>query len=384
MKKKIAILGSTGSIGSTLLKLIDKKKFIISFLLANKNYTKILNQAKKFKVRNIIIIDHKSYLKAKKLNKDNKLLIHNKDFEFKKIINTKLDYVMSAITGIAGLKPTYDIVKFTKKIAVANKESLICAWPLLEKELRKNKTEFIPVDSEHFSIWSEIKNFDPKIIKKIFITASGGSLFKFNVNSLHKVKFKDVLKHPTWKMGKKITVDSATMMNKCFEIMEAKNIFNLNYDKIDILVHQDSYLHAIICYNNGISKLILHDTTMEIPIFNSINSNNVLYNKSTILDLKKMNNLKLSKIDLKRFPVLKILKKLPKKHSLFETVIVSINDFLVENFLKKKIKFIDISKNLLKISNSTYYSKYKYIYPKNINDILLLNHKISKNLQTRI
>ena len=384
MRKKIAILGSTGSIGSTLLKLIDKKKFIISFLLANKNYTKILNQAKKFKVRNIIIIDHKSYLKAKKLNKDNKLLIHNKDFEFKKIINNKLDYVMSAITGIAGLKPTYDIVKFTKKIAVANKESLICAWPLLEKELRKNKTEFIPVDSEHFSIWSEIKNFDPKIIKKIFITASGGSLFKFNVNSLHKVKFKDVLKHPTWKMGKKITVDSATMMNKCFEIMEAKNIFNLNYDKIDILVHQDSYLHAIICYNNGISKLILHDTTMEIPIFNSINSNNVLYNKSTILDLKKMNNLKLSKIDLKRFPVLKILKKLPKKHSLFETVIVSINDFLVENFLKKKIKFIDISKNLLKISNSTYYSKYKYIYPKNINDILLLNHKISKNLQTRI
>jgi len=384
MKKKIAILGSTGSIGSTLLKLIDKKKFIISFLLANKNYTKILNQANKFKDRNIILIDNKSYLKAKKLNKDNKLLIHNKDFEFKKIINTKLDYVMSAITGIAGLKPTYDIVKFTKKIAVANKESLICAWPLLEKELRKNKTEFIPVDSEHFSIWSEIKNFDPKIIKKIFITASGGSLFKFNVNSIHKVKFKDVLKHPTWKMGKKITVDSATMMNKCFEIMEAKNIFNLNYDKIDILVHQDSYLHAIICYNNGISKLILHDTTMEIPIFNSINSNNVLYNKSTILDLKKMNNLKLSKIDLKRFPVLKILKKLPKKHSLFETVIVSINDFLVENFLKKKIKFIDISKNLLKISNSTYYSKYKYIYPKNINDILLLNHKISKNLQTRI
>ena len=384
MKKKIAILGSTGSIGSTLLKLIDKKKFIISFLLANKNYTKILNQAKKFKVRNIIIIDHKSYLKAKKLNKDNKLLIHNKDFEFKKIINTKLDYVMSAITGIAGLKPTYDIVKFTKKIAVANKESLICAWPLLEKELRKNKTEFIPVDSEHFSIWSEIKNFDPKIIKKIFITASGGSLFKFNVNSLHKVKFKDVLKHPTWKMGKKITVDSATMMNKCFEIMEAKNIFNLNYDKIEILVHQDSYLHAIICYNNGISKLILHDTTMEIPIFNSIYSNNGLYNKTTILDLKKMNNLKLSKIDLKRFPVLKILKKLPKKHSLFETVIVSINDFLVEKFLKKKIRFIDISKNLLKLSNSKDYSKYKYIYPKNVNDILFLNHKILKNLQTRI
>ena len=384
MKKKIAILGSTGSIGSTLLKLIDKKKFVISFLLANKNYTKILNQAKKFKVRNIIIIDDKSYLKAKKLNKNKKLLIHNKDFEFKKIINTKLDYVMSAITGIAGLKPTYDIVKFTKKIAVANKESLICAWPLLEKELRKNKTEFIPVDSEHFSIWSEIKNFDPKIIKKIFITASGGSLFKFNVNSLHNVKFKDVLKHPTWKMGKKITVDSATMMNKCFEIMEAKNIFNLNYDKIDILVHQDSYLHAIICYNNGISKLILHDTTMEIPIFNSIYNNNSLYNKITKLDLKKMNNLKLSKIDLKRFPVLRLLKKLPKKHSLFETVVVTINDFLVEKFLKKKIRFLDISKSLLKLSNLKNYSKYKYIYPKNVNDILLLNHKILKNLKTRI
>ena len=383
MKKKIAILGSTGSIGSTLLKVIDQKKYEINFLSANRNYKKILKQAKRFKIKNIIIIDNQSYLRAKKINKDKKLKIYN-NYEFKNIVHNKLDYVMSSITGIAGLKPTYEIIKFTKKIAVANKESLICAWPLIEKELKKNKTEFIPVDSEHFSIWSEIKNLDPKIIRKIFITASGGSLFKFNVNSLHKIKFKDVLKHPTWKMGKKITVDSATMMNKCFEIMEAKNIFNLNYDKIEILVHQDSYLHAIICYNNGISKLILHDTTMEIPIFNSIYNNNSLYNKITKLDLKKMNNLKLSKIDLKRFPVLRLLKKLPKKHSLFETVVVTINDFLVEKFLKKKIRFLDISKSLLKLSNLKNYSKYKYIYPKNVNDILLLNHKILKNLKTRI
>ena len=383
MKKKIAILGSTGSVGSTLLEVIDKKNFKISFVLAHRNYRKALLQAKKFKIRNIIIIDDKSFFKAKKLNKNKQLKIHNKDYDFKKIINTKLDYVMSSITGIAGLKPTYDIVKFTKKIAIANKESLICAWPLLDKELKKNNTEFVPVDSEHFSIWSEIKNINPKKIQKIYLTASGGPLLNYNLKFFKKIKLQQVLNHPTWKMGKKITVDSATLMNKCFEVIEAKNIFNLSYKKIGILIHPESYIHAIISYNNGISKIILHDTTMKIPIFNSIYSNNELYNKNQKINLKKMNNLNFSNIDLKKFPIASMLKNLPEKHSLFETVIVSINDFLVKKFLEKKINFMDISKIFLRILNSKYYLKYKKIYPKNINEIIMLNENITKNLLSK-
>ena len=385
MKKKIAVLGSTGSIGSTLLEIIDQKKFEISFILANRNYKRLLNQAKKFKIRNIIIIDDKAYLKAKKINKDKKLKIHNKDYDFEKIINTKLDYVMSSITGIAGLKPTYDIVKFTKKIAIANKESLICAWPLLNKELKKNKTEFIPIDSEHFSIWSEIKNIDPKKIQKIYLTASGGPLLNYDLKFFDKIKLHHVLNHPTWKMGKKISVDSATLMNKCFEVIEAKNIFNLSYKKIGILIHPESYIHAIVSYNNGISKMILHETTMKIPIFNSIYSNNELYNKNQNqnLNLKKMNNLNFSITNSKKFPIISILNNLPAKHSLFETAIVSINDFLVDKFLKKKINFVDISKIFLRLLNSKSYLKYKKIYPRNINDIILLNNNIIKNLLSK-
>jgi 1-deoxy-D-xylulose-5-phosphate reductoisomerase len=382
MKKKIGILGSTGSIGTTLLKLIDPKKIEISFLLTNKNYKKLLNQAEKFNVKNLIIIDKQSYLLAKKFNKNSKLKIYNEFYNFKNIINNKLDYVMSSITGLAGLKHTYDVVKFTKKIAIANKETLICAWPLLKKELMKYKTEFIPIDSEHFSIWTEIKGIDNNKIKKIYLTASGGPLLKSNIKFFDKVKPLHVLKHPTWKMGKKISVDSATMMNKCFEVMEAKNIFDLNYDKIDILIHPDSYVHAIVSYNNGVSKMIIHDTTMEIPIFNSIYPDNELYKNLKCLNIKKMNNLKLSNIFIKRFPLIKLLKRLPKKHSLFETIIVSINDFLVDKFLNKKIKFTDISKIFLKLANSKKFLTYKKIQPKSINHIIFLHNQITKDLKT--
>jgi 1-deoxy-D-xylulose-5-phosphate reductoisomerase len=155
MKKKIGILGSTGSIGTTLLNVINKKNTEVYFLMANKNYKKILKQAKLYSVKYVIITDKTNFKKAKKFNNNKKIIIIN-NYNFHEIIDTKLDYVMSAITGIAGLKPTFQIIKFTKNIAIANKESIICAWPLIKKELKKRNTKFVPVDSEHFSIWSEI------------------------------------------------------------------------------------------------------------------------------------------------------------------------------------------------------------------------------------
>jgi len=370
MKKKIAVLGSTGSIGGTLLKLINNNEFDVQLLSANKNFKKILKQAKKFKVKNIIITDHKSYLQAVKFNKNKNLKIHNKFNLLDKILKKKLDYVMASISGIEGLKPTFKIIKYTKKIAIANKESLICAWPLIKNELKKFNTKFIPIDSEHFTIWSEINKVDTSQIKKIYLTASGGPLLNYDLKKFNKINVSNILKHPTWVMGKKISVDSATMMNKCFEVIEAKNIFNLSYKKIDILIHPKSYIHSIIIYKNGLSKIILHDTTMRIPIFNSLYNNNKSYKDNKNLDLKKLNNLNLTKIDIKKFPIVKLLKKLPVNFSLFETIIVTINDFMVSKFLNNKIHFNDISNLVLYYLQLKEFNKYKKLRPKNITEII--------------
>jgi 1-deoxy-D-xylulose-5-phosphate reductoisomerase len=377
MKKKIAILGSTGSIGSTLLNLVDKKKFKIIFLSANKNYKKILRQANLFNVRYIIINDQNSFLKAKILNKNRKIKILNKNFNLNKIIKKKLDYTMSSITGIEGLVPTFKMIKLTKRIAIANKETLICAWPLIDKELKKNNTEFIPVDSEHFSIWTEINKYDSHHIDKIYLTASGGPLLKFNQKKLNKIKISSILNHPTWKMGKKISVDSATMMNKCFEVMEAKNIFNLNYKQIKIIIHPKSYVHAIIMYKNGISKIITHDTTMKIPIFNSLNYKSEYYKNDNRIDFKKLNNLNFQEIKLSKFPIVRCLKNLPDTHSLYDTILVSINDKIVCKFLEKKIRFTDISSLVIHFSNLKLFNKYKNFVVNSINDIIKLNRFVN-------
>ena len=160
MKKKIAILGATGSIGLNLINIIekDKKNFDIVLLSANKNYKKLFNIAKKFKVKNIIISDPKSYQKLKKKNNDKKIKIFNNYSELNKILKKKIDYVMNSIVGINGLDPTLKIIPLTKKIAIANKESIVCGWNLISKELKKYKTEFVPVDSEHFSMWYGLCN----------------------------------------------------------------------------------------------------------------------------------------------------------------------------------------------------------------------------------
>jgi len=384
MIKKIGILGSTGSIGTTLLKLINNDEFEIKFLSANKNYKKLLNQAKKFNVKNLIITNHESFNSAKIFNKDKTIKIYNNFEILNRIVNNKLDYVMSSIVGIDGLKPTFNIIKFTKKIAIANKESLICAWPLIRRELNKHETKFIPVDSEHFTIWSELKNTHKKNIKKIYLTASGGPLLNIGTKKLKNIKMKTILKHPTWNMGKKISVDSATMMNKLYEVIEAKNIFDLNYNQIDILIHPNSYAHSIIVYTNGIIKIILHDTTMKIPIFNSLFENNKIIKLPKVIDINKMNNLNFQKINNNKFPVLNLFKIIPHSFSLFETLLVSINDLVVDKYLNKKISFVDISKLIIKLTNLKQFQKYKKIYPKNINEIINLNNKLSLKISKLI
>jgi len=380
MKQRIAIIGSTGSIGNSLLSLIKKKNFNIIFLAANTNINTLFDQAKQFDVRNLVITNYQSYKHALILNKNKKIKIFNSFENLNKIINQKLDYVMSAFSGIDGLKPTYKIIKYTRKIAIANKESIICAWPILKKELNKYKTEFIPVDSEHFSIWSEIKNDDNKKIKKIYLTASGGPILKIKSKKLSKIGISEVLRHPTWKMGKKISVDSATMMNKCFEIIEAKNIFEISYKKIDITIHPDSYAHAIIEYNNGLFKIIFHDTTMKIPIFNTLFSKNQIYTSAKKLNYKKLNNLNFQNVSIIKYPIINIMKLMPTKHSLFETILVCINDTVVESYLNNKLKFSEISKLVLNFAKMKEFKNYKNIYPKNVDEIINLNKRIKSRI----
>ena len=374
-KKKIAILGATGSIGLNLIDIINKNKknFEIVLLSANKNYKKLFYIAKRFEVKNIIISDPKSYQKLKNKYKNKKIKIHNNYNDLNKIIKKKIDYVMSSIVGINGLVPTLKIIPLTKKIAIANKESIICGWSLIKKKLNRYNTDFIPVDSEHFSLWYGLKNIHINSIEKIYITASGGPFYKKSLRSFDKITTKEALNHPSWKMGKKISVDSATMINKVYEVIEAKNIFEIPYNKVKILIHPKSYIHAILKFNNGLIKLIAHETTMQIPIFNTLfyQSNNVFYSKK--LDVNKLNNLNLDSADPKRYPVIKILKLLENNHSLYETVIVSINDTLVELFLKNKIKFTDISKYLIKFLKEKEFLKYKKIQPLNADQLIKLN-----------
>ena len=384
--KKIAIFGSTGSIGTSLLNIIkkDKKDFIIELLTANKNYKKLIKQAKFFNVKNIIITDNNSFLIATKILKNTKVKVFKNFDALNKIfnINKKIDYSMCAISGFQGLKPTLDIIKFTKTIAIANKESIICGWNLIKKDLKKYKTYFIPVDSEHFSIWSLLNNNKKNNFEKIYITASGGPFRKLSLKKFRFININEALKHPNWSMGKKITIDSATMMNKVFEIIEAKKIFNLNYKQLEILVHPNSYLHAIVKFNNGLSKLLIHDTNMTIPIFNSIYLNSDKKIKSKKINLKILNNLDLKEVDKIRFPVVKILKNMSNKDSLFETIIVSANDKLVNLFLCGKIRFTDISNILLKISNMIEFKRFKSKKPKNIDEINNLSNYVSLKIDT--
>ena len=381
MKKKIAILGSTGSIGKTLIEIIkkDKKNFDVILLTAGKNYKEIYEQAKILNVKNLIITNEKSFkeLKKKKLNKIN---IFNNYNSFNSIFKQKIDYAMSSISGINGLDPTLKIIKHTKKIAIANKEAIICGWHLIKKDLKKNKTTFVPVDSEHFSIFYALKGNKISNIEKIYLTASGGPL-----NNVPKIKFKNVkiseaIKHPNWKMGKKISIDSATMMNKVFEIIEAKKIFNLKYDQLDILVHPSSYVHAIIKFNDGMIKIIAHDTNMKIPIFNSLYYNKTNKIKTDQLNIKKLNFPNFKKVDINKFPSIKLIKKFKNQETLLETIIVLANDELVNLFLLKKLDFTDIDIFLQKLINMKEIINLSQKNPGNIESIRDVNELIKKKI----
>ena len=376
MKKKIAILGSTGSIGQSTLEVIrkDKKNFNIILLSANNNYKKLVEQAKQFKVKNVLIKNHKFYLNVKNSLKRTKTKVYSGDISIKRIISKKLDYTMSAVVGLAGLQPTIDAIKISKTVAIANKETIICGWQILSKFIKKYKTEIIPVDSEHFSIMELTKGVSNEEVEEIIITASGGPFLNTPINKLKKVKAKQAIKHPNWKMGKKISVDSANMMNKVFEVVEAYKLFKFDKSKYKIMIHPQSYVHSIIRFKNGLIKMILYNTDMKIPISNTLykSKKNVL--KTSNVEIKHINNLNFQKVNSKTFPSIKLLNKCFTLGLSTPIIINAANEVLVDLFLKGKIGFLDIVKIINKILKHKDFRKNAKRKPNSIKDIQIADN----------
>jgi len=373
MKKLLSILGSTGSIGLTTLKIINKKKKLFKpyIFSANKNYNEICKQIRIYKPHYFLINDELIYEKIKKKFKNNRTLIINKIEKIK--IKKKSDVTISAIPGIIGLKPTIHLIKLSKKILIANKESVICGWDLIRREIKKYNTSIVPIDSEHYSIMSLLKNHKINEIKKIFITASGGPFLNYKITQFKKIKPIDALKHPKWKMGKKITIDSATLMNKILELIEAQRLFDLPPEKLDIIIHPESLVHAIVDFKNGLKKFIYHETTMIIPIANALFDENInIENIFKIGKNEKIKNLKFQKVNKKIFPIAKITKRI-NEHDSTPIIINAANEVLVDQFLREKIPFLGIQKVILDVLKDKNYKKYAIRKPSNFNTINIVD-----------
>ena len=370
MKKKISILGSTGSIGSSVLKIIEKEKnlfkpFIFS---ANKNFKLIKRQIIKYKPTYFIINDEIIYKKILNHFKKSKIKILN-SFDDLKIKSFSSNITISAIPGIAGLNPTLKLIKLSNKVLLANKESIICGWNLILKESKKFKTKLIPIDSEHYSLMKLLELHKLNEIKKIFLTASGGPFLNYSSSRLKKVKVSDALNHPKWKMGKKISVDSATLMNKIFEVVEAQKIFNLPNNKIEIVIHPNSLVHAILVLKNGIKKFIYHETSMLIPIANAIFDGKLnickYYKKKDKFELE---DLVFKKVNKKIFPAIH-LKDQINRFTSAPIIINAVNEVAVDLFLRKKVGFLDINKIIMSTFRDRNFRKYAIRDPKNIKQI---------------
>lgn len=337
--KTIAIVGSTGSIGSSTLKVLkkNKKKFKLIFLSAHNNYKKLLDQKKIFKPKKIFLTNNNLNLKKKKI--DN---LTDINFFFKRY-KKKIDYVVSGASGYEALKINFKLLKISKKLLIANKETIICGGNLFLNEAKKKKCEIIPIDSEHYCInfFLNKMNIEKNEIKKIYLIASGGPFFRKKIK--YDENISKVIKHPNWNMGKKISIDSSNFSNKVLELFEAKILFGHLTKNFKIKVEEKSYAHAIIELKNNLLFPIIHLPTMEIAISNSLELSNrfeFLYNQL---------NLNFITPCVKKFPIIslgyKILNNYSDKGMLIFTIL---NERLVKMYIQKKIKYGDISYFLVK------------------------------------
>ena len=373
-KKTIALLGSTGSIGKTTLEIIKKiKKYKVVLIFANKNYSKIISQIITFKPKIVIISNFIIYKKVKNKYKLSKIIFLNNTLNVEKYIK-KIDVTVSAIPGIAGLEPTILFTKMSKKILLANKEAIICGWQLIKNNSIKYHCDLIPIDSEHFSIDRLAKNYSDKDIDKIYITASGGPFLNLNKKKFKNIKPKDAIKHPKWSMGKKISIDSATLMNKVLELSEALKLFPFHKKKYEIIIHPQSLVHAIIKLKNGTTFFLYHLPDMKIPIGNSLYKK-FNYSHFTKLKNKKfsdINNLEFLPVDKKKFPTINLIPSM-KAHKSAPIIINAANEIFVDEFLKNNIQFNDISTYLNLVLKDKNYIKTSNMSSNSIKNIYKIN-----------
>lgn len=342
--KKIIVLGSTGSIGRQTLEVVRKfrQDFKIIALGANRNIRILSRQIKEFKPKYIYIANSIIANRFKKSHRRLNVITGEKNL--KELISKKeIDLVVNAVVGSAGILPTFWAAQAKKDIALANKESLVAAGSIITKIVKKNRVNILPVDSEHSAVWQCLLGEEINSIKRIILTCSGGPFYKKSKKELENVKPEEAIKHPRWKMGKKISIDSATLMNKGFEVIEAKHLFNLPLEKIKVVIHPQSIVHSMVEFNDGSVKALLSEPDMRLPIQNALT---YPQRKSQIIKTLDFRNLSLDffEPDFDRFPCFCQAIKAIKIGGTMPAVLNAANEIAVDLFLKKKISFLDISK----------------------------------------
>ncbi|OGS45880.1 MAG: 1-deoxy-D-xylulose-5-phosphate reductoisomerase [Elusimicrobia bacterium RIFOXYD2_FULL_34_15] len=353
---KISVLGSTGSIGTSALDVISNlKNYTVVGLSANNNKTLLNKQINKFKPKYVAV--GSSELKDISLIKE-------------------ADLVLIAVVGFAGLIPLINAIKLKKRIALANKEALVIAGDLINKLIRKYPAEIIPVDSEHSAIFQCINGNNPEEISKIILTASGGPFRNYPYKKLSKVCVNDVLKHPTWKMGKKITVDSATMINKGFEVIEAHYLFGVPYDKIEVVIHPQSIVHSGVEFTDGSIIAQLGRTDMRLPIQYALTYPERVQSTVKKLNLTEVGKLEFFKLSAKNFPCFELAMSAAKISGSMLTVLNAANEVAVMKFLDNKISFIKIPKLIEKAMK-----KHKVIKNPDLEDIIEVDSETRKYVE---
>ena len=346
MKKGVAILGSTGSIGVQALGVISEQEelFRVEVLTANENCELLINQAKKHKPNSVVIVNEKKYQKVySELNPLN-IKVYAGSESLKQIVDSdEIDIVLTALVGYSGLLPTINAIKNRKKIALANKETLVVAGSLIKNLCEENSTEIIPVDSEHSAIFQCLAGEESNPIEKIFLTASGGPFRGKKLNDLKNITKKQALKHPNWSMGAKITIDSATLMNKGLEVIEAKWLFDLSKEQIEVVVHPQSIIHSAVQFQDGSIKAQLGLPDMKLPIQYALGFPKRLSNRFERFSFFDYPNLTFEKPDLETFKNLALAYKAMEKGGNSPCILNAANEIAVSAFLNDKIGFLNMA-----------------------------------------
>ena len=373
MKKKIAILGSTGSIGIQTLDVIRKNKelFTAEILIAGQNSNLLIKQAKTFKPKIVVINDESKYLYVKKHLKNQKTKVFAGKKEVINVVKNKsIDTVVSAVVGYSGLEPTISAIKAGKNIALANKETLVVAGELINNLIKKYKVKMYPIDSEHSAIYQCILGEEKNKYEKIILTASGGPFRGFKLSQLEKVTPHEALNHPKWKMGKKISIDSATLMNKGLEVIEAKWLFDIDPSNIEVVIHPEAIVHSMVQFIDGSIKAQLGVPDMKIPIQFALTSPYRLESNFPRLSLNKKLSLNFEKPDLNTFNNLKLVFHAIKEGGNKPCILNAANEVVVDSFLKKEIKFLEMSNIIEECLN-----KIEYIANLNFKDYVEIDKK---------